>query len=217
MILLADLNLTDCTEALETVSINNSKALRRTEEKSTDSSFITKYANRPRDSMSENMSLHEYFMEFKNQHSQRSKRKGNKFAIPNFVGMSGAPVFPVTDSYARHVLIVHRPWRKYPANLEWTEEFNRFIHCKECPKPAKIPYLRAMTRYYDQLTGYEPKSSVADHSRNPISEEDSELLILVGLSGSDSDVKDRGLIECLHKGTTHKWDSPPKVRSAFKC
>lgn len=210
LVLLGGLDLTACTESLITVSVNNSRALRKAEEKSTDKSFITAYAKRP--SQFETMSLYDYYLHTRNTPEARKKRAGNKYIIPNFCGLNGTPRFPVTDSYARHTLIVYRPWRKYPTAMNWKQEFDLFINSKFCPKSARMAYDRVMTRYYDKMTHYEPKSSNIDHSRNAITDpDDAELLDIMGLQGGKTNDKMLSIIESLHRGKNYKWDKKPSV------
>ena len=115
MVLLAELPLTDCTEGIETVSINNSKKLTKKDQKKPDNRIVSKYGRRP--ATMEDWSLYDFFVWDKNVNPQRPMSRNNKFIIPNFIGLSGAPRYPVTESYARHTLIVHRPWREYPTKL----------------------------------------------------------------------------------------------------
>jgi len=210
MVLLGDLPLTECTEALISVSVNNSKALRRAEETSTDSSFVTEYAKRPK--IYENMSMYSYFINRRNTPEARRKRTNHKFIIPNFCGISGTPVFPVTDNYARHTIIVYKPWRTYPTNLNWKTEFELFINNPHCPESARMSYDRVMQRYYDKMTHYEPKSSSVDHSGNPVTQEDYDLMTLAGLNGTGNEETDKELVHRLERGDSYEWDKPPKVR-----
>jgi len=211
MVLLADLPLTECTEALVSVSVNNSRALRKAEEESTDKSFVTAYSKRS--SQYEHMSLYDYYIMTKNSDEARKNRKGNKYIIPNFCGLYGAPKYPVTDSYARHTLIVYKPWRKYPTDLRWLDEFEVFINSKFCPKSARMTYDRVVKRYVDKMNGYEPKASVADHSMNSIEDpEDADLLTLVGLHNSNEKSADKSLAESLERGKDFEWCRQPLVR-----
>ena len=140
MVMLAELPLTYCTEAICGVSINNSSPLRIAGEHKRDRRFITTYANRP-SSLTE-MNLYDFFL-FEKNHGER-KRSSGKYIIPNFYVFSGTPRFPVTESYARHSLIVYKPWRKYPTGLDWISEFNAFVHSKECPIACRMGYSRVM-------------------------------------------------------------------------
>ena len=206
MVLLADLPLTICTEGFEAVSLTHSQQVTLEGELRDDKKFITQYANR--DTSFENMSLHEYF------HHVKNKTKNERHIIPNFVGISGTPQFPVTADYARHTIIVYRPWRQYPKDLEWIKEFNQFINSEECPVSAKMGYERKMHRYYDKMQHYEPKSHTVDHSGNELSEESRELLELVGLRGDECTDHDDALFKSMNFGKSFEWDKDAKVRTS---
>lgn len=210
MVLLADLPLTDCTESIQTTNINNSKELKRAGESVTDNRIPSQYAKRHVNE--ESWSMYKWFIEHKNEDKIRKTRKGCKYLIPNFIGSNGTPVFPISDSYARYTLIVHKPWRTYPTGLNWKDEFEAFINHPSCPATAKMPYERVRQRYFDGLCGYEPKASVVDHSNNPISTEDYEFVSMLG--GPDVDVSDRevSFLETLDTGLDFEWDAQPKVR-----
>ena len=68
-------------------------------------SFVQEYEERPH--MYENISLRDYWYITKRKH-------GTIKTIPHFVGLCSKPTFPVTQGYARHVLVVNQPWREYP-------------------------------------------------------------------------------------------------------
>ena len=208
-VLLGDLDLTHCTETVESVSISSSKALRQADDKSTDKTFLTMYKQRPQ--FLENLSMHEFFHYTKNAPSLLQSRK---FIVPHFVGVSGSPKFPVTENYAKHTLIVYRPWRKYPKDLDWIGEFNAFINSNECPASAKMPYEREMARHYAKMTFYEPKASSVDHSNNPIADDDAELMTLFGLQNSEITDHDVAVLKSLDRGLLFEWDKTPKVSHA---
>ena len=179
MVLLAEMPLTECTETIESISINNSTQLRVTASTGRDKRITAEYAKRP-PSM-ENMSLHNYFTYDRNNNPAKRRKSTAKYIIPNFTGLSGTPTFPVTEAYARHALIVYRPWRVYPSGVEWIKEFTKFVNCAQCPTSCRLAYDRVMQRHYDKMTGYEPKSKSADHTMNPVDIED---LAIITLSGS---------------------------------
>ena len=177
VLLLAEMPLTLCTESIESVSISNSKRLRSREDKDTDKTFVTAYAHR--DTQHETMNMSDYYHLYKN-----STGTKGKYFIPNFVGVNGTPTFPVTESYARHTLIVYQPWRQYPHHSSthvWRQKFDTFINSSSCPIAAKIPYERVLRRALDKMTHYETKASDGDHSGNPISADDRYLMELTGL------------------------------------
>lgn len=211
MVLLGELDLTNCTESLATVSINNSRALRRSTEKSQDKSFVTQYANRPK--RFENLSMYAYFCHLKNSPQETQKRSQQKYMIPNFVGASSTPKYPVTDSYARHTIITYRPWRNYPTNLKWRAEFEHFINEEACPMSCKMGYFRVVKRYIDKMTAYEVKSKQTDHSQNTVDHDDYELMTLLGLHSSNDDSVDTSDFNLMERGKDFEWDALPKVRT----
>lgn len=209
VVLLAELPLTLCTESIESVSISNSKRLRSREDRDTDKTFVTAYAKRAPHHESMNMS--DYYHLHKN-----GTESTGKYYIPNFVGVNGTPKFPVTEAYARHTLIVYKPWRDYPhysSENIWKQQFDIFINSNSCPIAAKIPYERVLRRAMDKMTHYETKASDCDHSGNPISADDKYLMDLTGLKAMESEKSDydASLIRELDKGILHKWDKKPKV------
>ena len=140
MVLLADLPLVECTETIDSVSINNTKKLRTDSESPNDRRFITLYQNRPPGD--ETLSPYQYFIKVKN--DGRAITPSRPYIIPNFVGMASTPRFPVTDGCARHTIIVHTHWRKHPQLNNWIVAFNRFITSGECPKFCRLAHDRVM-------------------------------------------------------------------------
>lgn len=203
MVLLGDLDLTLCTETIENVSISRSKRLQKTEEKGTNKSFVANYTNRS--VIYENLNMADYYNVVKNTDPNEKTR------IPNFVGVNGSPVYPVTDSYARHVLIAYRPWREYPAKLDWKAEFENFINSPSCPMAAQLPYRRVMLRHIEKMTYYQPKNASPDHSNNPIDQEDQDLMTLCGLKTSDDIEYDTAVLKNIDRGLDYKWDFPAMV------
>ena len=133
--------------------------------------------------------------------------------IPNFVGLYGAPVWPPTESYARHTIIVYKPWRKYPHyKKSYMDEFNKFIVSAQAPASAKLQHLRVLNRWLTGTENIEPTAEKMKCSMEGITPEDEEFLTLVGLKASDDIDYDNDLIQSLDKGLEHDWDKPPKVR-----
>lgn len=210
-VLLAELPLVVCTETIESVSISDSKTISLSDENKSSRStktFIDQYKKRP--SSFDRYSLHRYFHALKNGSGE------SRFIMPNFVGINGSPKYPVTEDYARHTLIVHKPWRQYPKKTTWINEFNAFVNSDECPHSARIAYERVMRRYYDKMTNYEPKASTGDHSHNSISAEDEEVMALHGQKQHDDDFdEDSGMFKSMCKGEDFEWSKPPKVSPYF--
>ena len=203
MVLLGGLDLSTCSETIESVSISNSQTLRDSDEKHVDKTFINKYKSRPR--IDDNKSIHAYFHMLKNSSTNKAT------TIPHFVGVSGQPTFPVTETYARHVLTVYKPWRTYPKKLDWINAFENFINSKECPASARMGYDRVMMRYYDKMMHYDPKATQPDHSKNPTSDDDLDLLALLSLNQPQFTDAETAMLKELDLGVEHKWDHSPLV------
>lgn len=205
-VLLGELDLCYCTETIESVSISNSVQLNTGDSKASVKTITAKYKNRPK-SM-EALSLYDYYHQIQNA-GEKSKRTAR---IPNFIGVNGTPKFPVTNDYAKHVLIVHKPWRTYPTSNDWIGEFNRFINDKP-PISAQMAYQRVHCRFLSNMQGYDPVADVYDNTRNPISYTDTEIMELVGLHKSEEYDYDDSILKDMDRGHNFEWDKPPKVRS----
>ena len=218
MVLLADLDLTLSSEGFELVSISNSCRLRTnkssTAPKPAKKKFIQEYANRS--PLYEDLSLHQYFHATVNANCARAKRQNGKIIVPNFAGINGTPKFPVTDDYARHTIIVHKPWRTFPANIPWKAEFENFINGPTCSTSARLAYERVMRRFYDKMTHYEPKSASVDHSHNPVSEDDNDIMTLVGLDAKEASTYESHLLQTMERGLDFEWNRKPKVTNQFQ-
>lgn len=203
-VLLADLPLTLCTEKIETISISKSTRISIDGTGAQNTKFIDHYAKR--DAQYEDLSLHQYFPIFRSSLNRPS-------AVPHYVGVSGFPCFPVSDGYARHVLIVYKPWRTYPNQKTWKRDFDIFINSQQCPKSARLTYDRVMQRHYDGTKYVDPKATDIDHSKNPVSREDKAALLLAGMGLSDSDQKnfDISFYDAINRGRDFNWSQPPKV------
>ena len=86
--------------------------------------------------------------------------------MPHYTGASSTPRYPVEEPYARHVILLHKPWKgeflqKGPSGekRDFKQEFHDFIRTNECPQHVKIPYMRAKERYTKGKMG-EPTSQI---------------------------------------------------------
>ena len=209
MVLLANLDFVLCTETIESVSISKSIQIQKAEApKSKSKNDVERYKKRHKDL--EAKSLYHHFLLDRNGPKNKTKNKGKQI-IPNFVGVNGTPCFPISEAYARHTLIVHKPWRTYPNQKEWKHDFEQFIHSKYCPKSAQLAHARVVLRHYNGTKHNEPTNSKADHSKNSVSKEDEDLIDLMGLHQSDDMDADRALLHNLDRGINFKWDTEPKV------
>ena len=217
MVLLADLDLTVSSEGFELVSTTISCRLRTSKsdvpKKPQKKKFINEYATR--DPKYENLSLCQYFHATVNSKCSIEKRKNGKIIIPNFAGVNGNPKYPVTDDYARHTIIVHRPWREFPKNVYWKAEFENFINGQPCPTSARLAYERVMRRFHDNMTHYEAKASNPDHSHNPVDDDDNDLMALVGLDGKNCTNHENHLMDSMERGIDFEWNRKPMVRNKF--
>lgn len=202
-VLLGDLELYTCSEFIDTVSISSSARLTMKGCSVSRNSILARYAARPQNL--EHLSLKEYYPEY------RKAVNGKKSSIPYFVGVNGTPTFPVTEAYARHVLIVYKPWRTYPNQKEWKQDFQAFINSPTCPKSATLQYYRVMQRHYDGSKFAEPTSKEYDYSNNPTSKEDEEAIILAGLGGEFGEQSGDLELQGICRGREHTWDLEPLV------
>ena len=139
---LAGLDLVVCSESIETVSISGTYKLGT--EYQAKKSILSKYAMR--ESIHESMTLHQYFFYTKQQYSNQRKP-----IIPHYVGGRSMPTYPVTEGYAKSILICHVPWIGsfgfQNKNRNYIQEFQDFIKSNNCPKSVRIAYGRVKARY----------------------------------------------------------------------
>ena len=206
-VLLGNLDLTLCSETIENVSISNSKPLQVSlDSKKSSKKFIDEYKKRPR--IYEEICLHYYFIQVRNY--SNNKRKNQKFIIPNFIGVSGSPCYPVSIAYAKHNLICYQAWREYPKNIDWIHEFNQFINDPEVPKIAKIPYERALLRYVNKTQYCDPKATPSP-TGGLILPEHQEVIDLYGMHEVDDPDYDLNILRHIDRGLNYEWDKKPMV------
>ena len=117
----------------------------------------------------------------------------------------------ITADYAKHQLIVHRPWRSYPKTDDWIAEFHTFINGPNAPISVQMIYQRVHIWFLQGTQGYDPVASIYDNTSNPIDMSDKELLDLVGLHKIDGEEYDDSILKYMDKGLNFKWDKLPKV------
>ena len=145
MVLLAGLPLVSCTEKIHTVSISGYEKL---SQKSTSTSIVAKYRRRGREH--KHMSLHDYFFYI--------NKDNRNTSVPHYVGSSTTPKFPFTESFARSMLIIHKPWNaESPIRTgNRLNEFTDFLLDDKCPKSLKLVAARAKERYENGSQFKEP-------------------------------------------------------------
>jgi hypothetical protein len=203
-VLLGNLDLTTCSEMIDVVSISNSLKLRVSGSDGQRKNLLSQYAKRA--AIFENFSLHQFYSIL------RQQNQNNRSAIPHFTGLNGNPTYPVTEGYARHTLIVYKPWRIYPNQKSWKNDFEEFIWSKACPPAALLSYLRVMQRDSEGTAYVEPVAKNVDYRNNTISEEDKEALLLAGLGGEHNELAGELDFQHIHKGENFQWDKPARVR-----
>ena len=145
MVLLAGLPLVSCTEKIQTVSISGYEKLTQ---RSTSTSIVAKYRRRGKEL--KHMSLHNYFFWI--------NKDSEKASVPHYVGSSTTPKYPFTESFARSMLIIHKPWNpESPIRTgNRLKEFSDFLLHDECPKSLKLMAARAKERYENGSQFKEP-------------------------------------------------------------
>lgn len=160
MVELCSLPLVICTEIIEDVSISGSYKISSTDNKC--NKLLNDYKAFMKEATEEEaMSLMEYFKENK------------PGIIPNFIGGSGQPKYPVTKEYARTTLLIHRPWiNGVPTYFEdfksCIDEFKRFVNSDICPSSVKSTYdtvRRAFYRKTEEVTA--PEMNYVTHENLP--------------------------------------------------
>ena len=75
--------------------------------------------------------------------------KNFKDTVPHVTGASSYPSFPPTESYAKSVLFLYKPWTKIPkvpTKGSWVSDFYSFLSAHNCPRALKIQYERVKNK-----------------------------------------------------------------------
>ena len=153
MVQIGQLDLYNCSETIETHSLSG---YRRLEETGTTNfagtTLLAKYANRK--ISHKNLSLYEFFFATKAKPDIARKKY-----IPHFVGASSTPVYPITESYALSMLILHRPWSlPLPFSRQTAiTDFNQYF--AQFPLHVLIPFKRIKARRLHHNLDYEPTNT----------------------------------------------------------
>jgi hypothetical protein len=213
---LAGLDLYSCSEHVKTESLAGEHRLGTENQALT--SILVKYAKR--DESLHKMNLYEFFDHYHNKTSQYAK-KVNKTKIPLFTGARCEPVYPVTEGYARGVLLIYHPWHgQFSFDNEskgFIDYFKKWIKNDLCPKAVRLGYERARRLKHSK----EPTSETADINYDTMAcQADEETVELVDLVGTIFATYDASFEECsqLDFGKNHDWSKKSvKVRHIFKC
>lgn len=200
MVELACLPLVICSETIQPISISlNKKAT--VESTKANRTFVEQYGLR--NSKYHHLSLKEYFDQVYN-----AKKKSTGTTIPHFVGGSTYSTYPITESYARSMLYIYKPWNKMNPlpNKNYREQFETFLQDDTCPLSLKIIHQREKERQrHKQPTAQEGEG---DYQNAPGLDDTpiNDILHMAGLFN-------RTINECesLHglkidKGLHYSWD-----------
>jgi hypothetical protein len=203
MVELGRLPLVDCTETICDVSISGSYKVQKLDQQD----ILSRYKRS--NSFQNDTSLYEFFM------IQNKQTKDNCSIIPHFIGGSGQPCYPVTENYARSVLLIHKPW--CPGNMSGIDgdviaKFTSFLISTKCPACVKISFERVKARYITKMSHYEAVSGkmVDDGDEiddNNLDDFTKDILSSVGslTAKANGCVKtDEGYV--FDRGIDHKWD-----------
>ena len=205
MVELGNLDLVQCTEVIDLVSISgNYKILT-----GNSCDIVSMYRKRQRSE--KKLSLYQYYQKMKNNGGPLSK-EGVTY-IPHFVGGDGQPKYPVTSSYARSTILTHMPWddsRKPTYEGKWIEKFNEFIQSSDCPTSVKVAYARVKERHLKKTTFVEPTASEECYdyeSTTGMDEETKDLLSLVSTftKSMNPEIAIEGF--SMNRGINYDWSS----------
>jgi len=171
MIELAELPLVLSSEKIETVSISG---YHKVTSQGSDT-VLSKYRKRPPHLA--HLSLHEFF-----HHLRNSNSNTRQVVVPHYVGGRSTPVYPPTSSYARAVLLIHKPWSesdKLVNDTEWVRQFYQFMTSDKCPNSVRVAYQRVKSRYLNKLQFKEPTAGGESFNDNGFVELDKDTQDLV--------------------------------------
>ena len=197
MVLLSGLPLVSCSEKIKTVSVSGYAKVSTKQS----TSLVAQYRNRS--SSKADMSLHEYFFDI---HS-----KSNEEHVPHYVGSSTTPRHPITEAYARAMLIIHKPWigtsRTNPGSK--INEFSQFLSSDRCPKSVKLAQARAKERYENGSRYKEPTAQNEDSGGtfgvDGIDQEAMDFLRFAAAFSRTRRTPDGQTTNSFHRGLDFNW------------
>jgi hypothetical protein len=203
---LGGLGLVMCSDNIESVSLSGANKL-QIQGELTSETFLSQYCNRKE---CLDMSLHKYYHYCKN--IKRRKKNDQRPTIPHYVGGSSQPKFPISQSYARSIIMIHKPWSKnnpLPQDHDFINAFNTFIDTDTCPLSVKITYERAKKREEDKKLGRnEPISEDREESTstdNLYDDEVRDAIALTATLGDTMNILDYIGGEQMDFGLNYNW------------
>ena len=165
-----NLPLYECTETFEAVSLSSYKKVLKSHRSqprnnnNSKQSHIARYSTRSETHM--HLSLHDFVEKEVNK-----KNKNGNIVIPYATGFGGYPTFPISSSYAKSALLMHKPWSKdnHPSYMNGTREemitaFHQFIESNECPITLAMSFEIARENHNRRLR---EKECANDEDINP--------------------------------------------------
>jgi len=211
MVLLGGLPLVSCTEKIESVSMSGYNRVSESESRS----LLSRYRSRPVGLS--HLSLHRYFFWDKMKQKKEEKKKQ---CVPHYVGSSTTPKYPPTESYARAMLIIHKPWRGSSRGAAGSKilEFTEFIKNPICPKSLTLAYARAKERHDSGRKFSEPTAQEEDsggtYGVNGIDDEAVELMEFITSYNLRRDPMDGSPQASMNRGLNYDWGTRTnKVRN----
>jgi hypothetical protein len=200
MVLVAGLDLCTCSESIESVSISGQYNL----ESGSNKTMMKQYELR--DPCYHDLSFDKFFEIMKQQ------RFRNIVIIPHYVGGSSHPVYPVSEGYARAMLLIHKPWhgrqKPFVADESIIDQFIAFLGEVECPSSVKIPYERMKQRFLDKSSLNEAVASdMATSSTDGIDGDVIDLLNIIATFNAP-EMNDLLSKYKFERGQDFAWDCP---------
>jgi hypothetical protein len=202
---LASLELYNCSEKIQIESLAGEQRLGTS--KQAQNSLLVKYANR--DESLHKLTLYEFFDDLYNKTSDKTDTKRK---IPMFTGARCEPVYPVTDAYARGVLLIYYPWHGRFMDDSKSENFIQIFKTwitdkLRCPSVVRLGYERAKRLKFSK----EPTCKTADIEYEAMvvqpDEETQDLVDLVSTIFAKDDPAS-GTGSPLDFGRDHNWSQP---------
>jgi hypothetical protein len=198
VVLLSQMNLTICSESIETVSLSGNYRL---EKNQYSNAFYNKYAKRTHH---HDKTMDEFFTITKN--SSPYTRKKN--FIPYYVGGRMNPIWPPTLEFAKAMLLVYYPWHNV-FHIEEKSIIPTLISLYSstlCPTKLKLTIDREMIRTTSKamLMKAAPSKYInyADFSISDKDPENEDLIELVSTIPTPNDADD---MQYPHRGFDYDW------------
>ena len=173
MVLLENLALFSSSETIHNMTLSGWFKLGQTKS----ATLLSKHRSQDKQTLG-NMSLHQFFFL---QHPDGKH-------VPNYTGTHNQAVYPVTQDYAKSVLLIHKPWwgDDHPSeDGKWVADFTDFLQTQDCPVSVKVNFERAKQKFERKQTHAE---CVAGEIDSDVDDDDDDEDNLGGLMQDILDV-----------------------------